>query len=43
MVPARLLMNLIMSLAKRYAGAALPAKKNVRGCISSSGFFRSRL
>ena len=36
-------MNFMISLAKRYAGAALPAKKNVRGTIPMSGFSRSRL
>ena len=31
-------MSLMMSLARWYAGAALPAKKNVRGGTSSCGF-----
>ena len=31
MVPATLLMSLMISLARWYAGAALPAKKKVRG------------
>ena len=44
MVPARLLRNLMMSLARWMgAGAALPAKKNVRGVISRFGFARNRL
>ena len=36
-------MNLMTSLAKWYAGAALPAKKNVRGGTSRFGFSRRRL
>ena len=36
-VAATLLMSLMMSLARLYAGAALPAKKNVRGGTCSLG------
>jgi hypothetical protein len=36
-VRARLLTNLMMILARRYAGAAFPAKKNTRGVTGSFG------
>ena len=43
MVSATALISLMMSLARWYAGAALPAKKNVRGGMSGCGAARSRL